>query len=369
MIVINTIDEQIINSTQFKINPCLEFACAIKAVGKREPLFDLARQMNFNIHKDDEKLLDELEKPMSKYIRSEMNYFFSICDIEVIISAFTVDYENIDTVPKFLDVMQKESTTVLFKYLGGIFIAAELPTLNAEWGEINSDISKMQAYIENSKMEDLSAKEKLLECFGNPEETKQRLLFLFKQFYERSYRPIEQTVLEKIQNIQEQYKSMLKSNAQDFINKYFFNFFKIENGTWEYKLNIHLSLFQYIYFWTINLHDYKQKPGWMVLGIRTYEFYFQKEAADRVDRFLKVLSDKRRVDIVKMLSNKPYYGYEIAAKLELTPATVNYHINLLMDAGIITFDREENKIYFSINKEKVKDLLRETSIMLINEPL
>jgi ABC-type histidine transport system ATPase subunit len=95
----------------------------------------------------------------------------------------------------------------------------------------------------------------------------------------------------------------------------------------------------------------------------------QKEAKDRVDRFLKMLSDKRRIDIIKMLSYKPYYGYEIAAKLELTPATVNYHISLLMDADVLTFDREENKVYYTLNKEKIKELLKETSIVLLNEPL
>nr|WP_274601606.1 metalloregulator ArsR/SmtB family transcription factor [Clostridium rhizosphaerae] len=161
----------------------------------------------------------------------------------------------------------------------------------------------------------------------------------------------------------------MESSPEEFISKYFFNFFKIENKSWNYKLNIHLSLFLNIYFWTVNLHDYKEKQGWVVVGIRTYKFFYQKEAFEKVDRFLKVLGDKRRVDIVKMLSHKPYYGYEIAAKLELTPATVNYHINLLMDAGILTFDREENKVYYTLNKDRVKELLNETSMMLINEPL
>lgn len=369
MIIIKTIDEQIIANTQFKINPCLEFACAVRTVGKRELLLNLAREMNFNIDKKDEELLQTLENGMSKYIRSEMEYFFSICDIEILVSAFVADYENVDSVPKFLSTMEKETAKTLFKYFGGIFIAFELPKLNIKWDEVKDDLTKMKAYISECEAENKIAKEKLLECFDNPEETKQRLYFLFKQFYEKSYKPIENTVLEEIKKVEEQYKKILKSTPQEFITRYFFNFFKIEKEAWEFKLNIHISLFLNIYFWNINLHDYKEKRGWVILGIRTYEFYFQKEAADRVDRLLKVLSDKRRVEIIKMLSFKPYYGYEIAAKLELTPATVNYHINLLMDADILTFDREENKVYYTLNKDKIKELLRETSMMLINEPL
>lgn len=369
MIIIKTIDKQIISNIHFKINPCLEFACAVFAVERKGMLFDMAREMNYTIDKKDEKLVEVLENGMSKYIRSEMDYFFSICDIHALVSAFAVDYENVNTVSELLSTMEKQDTTVLFNYLGGIFVAMELPKLNLEWGEVKHSIDKMKAYIENSKTENKAAKERLLECFDNPEETKQRLCFLFKQFYQKSYRPIEETILNELTKAEDHYKNILNSNPEHFITKYFFNFFKIENGVWEYKLNIHLSLFFNIYSWTVNIHDYKEKQGWVVLGFRTHKFFFQKESTDRVERFLKMLSDKRRVDIIKMLSYKPYYGYEIAAKLELTPATVNYHINLLMDADVLTFDREENKVYYTLNKEKVKELLKETSIILLNEPL
>lgn len=369
MIIIKTSDKQILANIHFKINPCLEFACAVKAVGRKNMLFDMAREMNYAIDKNDEKLVETLESGMSKYIKSEMDYFFSICDIYNLIAAYTSDYKDIAAVPDFLNTIEKEDAVVLFNYLGGIFIASELPKLNLEWNEVKFSLDKMKAYIENSETENADAKEKLLECFDNPEETKQRLCFLFKQFYQKSYKSIEESVLDEIEKAKDRYMKLLAFDPQDFIAKYFFNFFKIENGTWDYRLNIHLSLFLNIYFWTINLHDYKEEQGWVVLGFRTHEFFFQKETKDRVDRFLKMLSDKRRVDIIKMLSYKPYYGYEIAAKLELTPATVNYHIGLLMDAGVLTFDREENKVYYTLNKEKIKELLKETSIVLLNEPL
>lgn len=369
MIIIKTIDEQILSNISFKINTCLEFACALKAIAKKEQLFDLAREMNFNINKSDEKLVNEIEKGISSYIRRELDYFFSICGIDVLVAAYVADFENIDSVPKFLQVFEKASTTILFRYLGGVFLASEVPALNVQWDKIYEDLNAMKSYVGSLKVENVEAHKKLLECFENAEETKDRLYFLFKQFYQRSYSNIENTVLEEIKNAEHQYNKILKANPQDFAERYFFNYFKIQDNTWEYKLNIHLSLFLNIYFWNINLHDYKQKAGWVILGLRTYEFYFQKEASDRVDRFLKVLSDKRRVDIIKMLSFKPYYGYEIAAKLQLTPATVNYHINLLMDAGILSFDREENKVYYTLNKDKIKQLLNDTSIMLINEPL
>ncbi|WDC84248.1 winged helix-turn-helix domain-containing protein [Caloramator sp. mosi_1] len=114
------------------------------------------------------------------------------------------------------------------------------------------------------------------------------------------------------------------------MERYFLNFFKIENETWQYKLNIHISLFKEIYFWVLNMHDYKEKFGWVLLGINTDKLVYKNKLQEQVDNFLKVLSDTRRVKIIKLLAKRPYYGYEIASILNLTPATVNHHMNFYL---------------------------------------
>lgn len=363
----NIIDKKIIQNTVFSINPCLEFACALRLAGKKEMLLNFARELSFAISEKDEEIFQAMEKEMSKYIRNELDYFFGICEIHVLVAAFVADYPQMDSVTDIIKCMEGETEAVLLTYLGAIFISEHVSKFDESWDEIKNDISKMRTYIETVEVEHQTSKEGLLECFDNPEETKQRICFLLKQFYEKAYKPIEQQTLQEIKKSETGYKNLFEANPRVFMEKYFSDFFKLENSQWDYKLNIHISFFYQIYFWTINIHDYKQRAGWCILGIRSYEFLFKREAKDRVERFLKVLSDKRRVEIIKLLSHKPYYGYEIAAKLNLTPATVGYHISFLMEANIISFDREENKVYYTLNKDKVRELLEETGIILLGE--
>lgn len=54
--------------------------------------------------------------------------------------------------------------------------------------------------------------------------------------------------------------------------------------------------------------------------------------------FLKVLGDKTRMDILRLLCCQPSYGKEIAASLGLTTATVSRHLDQLKAAGLV---REE----------------------------
>lgn len=367
MIIITTLDENITSNVKFKINSCLEFACAVQLIGRLEKFYSLAQEMNYIPSIEDNEIIDKINLSISKYVKQEMDYFCDICSIENILAAYIADNVGLDDVGALLKLMETSNEVTFFNYLGGIFIGEYESSLHDSWCQINNDLNKMSDYIQKVIINDLDKKEKIFECFRNPEETKKRLCFLFTQFYEKSYKPIEGAILHELKNGLIKYKQLLNSNPEDFLKKYFLDFFKPENAKWEYKFNIHISFFKQISFWVINFHDYINKDGWIVLGIRSYEFYSKDQLKDNVDKFLKALSDKRRLSIIKILSQSSYYGYEIAGLLELTPATVSYHMTFLMDADIVSFDRIENKVYYILNKAKVKELFIQCEKMLLNE--
>lgn len=296
-----------------------------------------------------------------------MDYFFNICSIEYVLTAFIADNEGLDDVVDLLKLMENSDEVTFFSYLGGVFISEYESDLHNTWCKINNNLKDMSDYIQKVVVNDLDKKEKILECFKNPEETKKRLCFLCNQFYEKSYKPIEDEILHELNNGLIKYKQLLHYNPEEFLKKYFLDFFKPENNSFQYKINVHISFFKQISFLVISLHDYIRKDGWVALGIRSYEFYSKDQLKDNVDKFLKALSDKSRLSIIKILSQRSCYGYEIAGLLKLTPPTVNYHMNFLMDANIASFDRIENKVYYSLNKEKIKEMFIQCEKMLLNE--
>ena len=78
---------------------------------------------------------------------------------------------------------------------------------------------------------------------------------------------------------------------------------------------------------------------------------------------LKCLSDKSKYEILKMLNNEPMYGQQIAQKLNLTTATISYHMNALSLNKLVTINKKDNKAYYNINKEelnKICALLKDT---------
>ena len=74
---------------------------------------------------------------------------------------------------------------------------------------------------------------------------------------------------------------------------------------------------------------------------------------------LKAISDNTRLNIIYNLAESPMYIQELAEKLDLTPATISHHIDILLKNQLIsiTMDIEKSKrIYYEINKSKLKSL-------------
>ncbi|MCM3360902.1 ArsR/SmtB family transcription factor [Niallia sp. Sow4_A1] len=67
---------------------------------------------------------------------------------------------------------------------------------------------------------------------------------------------------------------------------------------------------------------------------------------------LKLLSDKRRLEILKALKNGPLCGQDISQLLSLTPATVSHHMNFLVNEGFVRVQKTGVRIdYYYVPNE------------------
>ena len=57
-------------------------------------------------------------------------------------------------------------------------------------------------------------------------------------------------------------------------------------------------------------------------------------------KLFKGLADRSRLQILKSLLEEDMYVERLAQRLELTPATVSFHLKKLMDAGAVSINKE-----------------------------
>ena len=95
----------------------------------------------------------------------------------------------------------------------------------------------------------------------------------------------------------------------------------------------------------------------MVIGLHvldiTATFKEADAAGDSAEAFLKCISDTTKLNILKLLKNGSMYGSQLAEKLNCSGANISHHTSAMLSLGIVHMEKENNRIYVHMNKEKI----------------
>lgn len=80
-------------------------------------------------------------------------------------------------------------------------------------------------------------------------------------------------------------------------------------------------------------------------------------------KVFKCLSDSSRLKIINSLMIEPMYVELLAERLDLSTSTVSFHLKKLMDADIVSSEKEQYYTIYSLNEEifslNLKDLIKD----------
>ncbi|MFA5470647.1 MAG: winged helix-turn-helix domain-containing protein [Acholeplasmataceae bacterium] len=112
------------------------------------------------------------------------------------------------------------------------------------------------------------------------------------------------------------------------------------------------------------------EPCKIVWGLEM-EYSFQKlhelnedKMVQRVKVF-KALGDKTRYDTIRLIASGVSSIKDIATKLDVSSATISYHINEFLTSGIISLNRKKDKkSIYDVDYQKLEDVLSELRVDL-----
>lgn len=98
----------------------------------------------------------------------------------------------------------------------------------------------------------------------------------------------------------------------------------------------------------------------MYIGLffRDSDFFFRDSISrEEMCSHLKLLSDPSKYEILCRVKDQARYGQQLAEHLNLTTATISHHVNALSNAGLLSLEKDANRIYYRMNKEQLGILL------------
>jgi DNA-binding transcriptional ArsR family regulator len=81
------------------------------------------------------------------------------------------------------------------------------------------------------------------------------------------------------------------------------------------------------------------------------------EPIEKWARLYSALADPSCLRIARLLLERPRYGGELAALLNMSGATVSHHVGTLSEAGVLQRERRGQRVYFHIQSEAMLSLL------------
>lgn len=226
-------------------------------------------------------------------------------------------------------------------------------------------ISKVEGLEKESKINSLSDLVQVLEGVEIPDGEKMFYISIYQNRYE---------LVKEIETFTEEVAPILQRNfylIQDQYNKSIMEFKKLEGleslleRMVTMKLNMEADkkiIFTVFPFGGINMRHHKEN---LLVTIGIYIYYFKKwkeekgfKGAELVSS-LKALGDPTRLGIINRISVRPMYIQELADELDLTPATISHHINILLNSQIVNIIVESDtakKIYYEVNKDKLREI-------------
>lgn len=78
---------------------------------------------------------------------------------------------------------------------------------------------------------------------------------------------------------------------------------------------------------------------------------------------MKALSDPTRRAILGYLKDGSMTAGEIAAKFDMTAATISHHLSILKKADLVNEKKQKNFIYYSLNTSVLEEVLLWISLL------
>lgn len=324
-------------------NEAVDFIFALRRFGIRNKQVDLDYPSMIEI----EKWCKEYETKLSPFL---LNDIALLADKTIFISLYLLtkvhENPNIQSAEDLLKFVKEINANTFKKDIIKKFIHSETSDLS---------VDKIYDIIFNDGLHpgyDLREEAELIYGFLiEPESFLSRLEITYSQFYKLVYSPSKKA-FEKIEN--EKYNwhekrfsenpiSYLKDIGLNSILKKYPN---IENMTFYFSLFADNDLFA--------LWDSKT----VVIGSATDIRIIQQSAKSKSDLFFSCLGDSKRLEIMRLTAQRPWYSTELANYFNLKPATLSYHLNKLVEADLLNMTNGEAKrFYYTLNRDAISSYL------------
>jgi DNA-binding transcriptional ArsR family regulator len=210
-------------------------------------------------------------------------------------------------------------------------------------------------YIDENFKFSSENKWRLLSLINEPDSYKVRLIGFLQHFYEEYYKSVRDKSLEAVKRgsgeiigyINESPSERLKEAAmidafKDGLSRVVIGFSYFS----EYGISI--------------IDDIDTNTSIVLMGTKRLEIMrilsVEAITEEKFIEICRVMGDRTRIEILKMLSEGPVYGAWAAEKFNISSPAVSYHFDQFVASGLVKARKEGHRLYYHLIPERIEQV-------------
>lgn len=334
-------------------NSSYELLISLIRLAKNDELQKLIREFNLNSKKE---IHDWVKNTLNSFNDNEkelLNYYFGT---ECLFSLGLIEYinsiefrENDLNIDRFINGLKSLELNHFLYYLLKSNYVGQKPLSP---GFINNWINNGNLFeiIDSNFNLDDKGKWMVYKTISRASTTKKEFVDFLFNYYHKHFKSREEVVLKTINNyINEHIEELINSVNQGM--KYIFT----EKSN---LLNTDREIKVIVSYFGEYIDIIFPSSQLIIVGYKFPEYASKvmrgKKNLEEQAHVFKALGDKTRLLMLQHLSQGPSYMTELGEKLNISNPTVNYHLKKFINSGLIRIDKEGNRIYYKLCKDRIK---------------
>ncbi|MFP4016203.1 MAG: ArsR/SmtB family transcription factor [Halanaerobiales bacterium] len=335
---------KLIDLVEIQHSLCYDFLCSIIRLYNNED-FKPKEKANKEIFKLFDEWQDDVSQEMKGRYQTYANMETTYC---MLISGYIKQWD-VSEVPSFLDRLKEvPSRDLLIRFLySGVGPGSDIDSDDID--HLLSNNSEIVEFINKNISFSSEEKWQVLQFITDPEKMKSEFLELLTWHYDTFYKDQERTIEKELKVYEKELADRLEKYGEEYLKLMVpFDYNKSNKVD---KITLAVSYY-YERSCMFNALD-----DLFLFGYRYHEVIEGGHSVLAGAQVFKALADETRLNIIRLLSDRPRYGHEIAQELDISNSTVSHHVANLIMNGLINSYREDNRVYFELDENKLKDIM------------
>ncbi len=343
---------------QLKSNAAMEMLASMARYARREQYKTASKEKRYELDSYIESYMGQIDQKLPRMIRNEIDNFFMVYRGVEKLCMQHIHEHGIESPKAFIEYFKSFSADDVLNLCSETLKlpVEELQTI--EYQDLLIRLGRLP--ISNDASLDEEA-QLYYHIFRYPELNKQRLDILFETYYYEFFQYIENAVMLHLEEVRAHHQTYVEDLLEDYLQAIFKH-----RGSMPHGLSSGTGYLSY--FYELDAHDINDTGNVFTYGFALENRFNEKERRKNTEDLLKALSDPKRIEILRLIGKKRWYSKELAEHFELAKGTMSYHINKLLNMGIIAETSGEfNRVYYSVNEERLTRLFMEALSDLLNK--